>query len=51
MKFLRIEYNLDISQILRKIEAKEADPIEILDNFYSFLAEFKRENSERIGND
>ncbi|MCH7967367.1 MAG: tyrosine-type recombinase/integrase [Thaumarchaeota archaeon] len=46
MKFLRIQYNLDISQILRKIEA---DPVEILDNFYSFLAEFKRESSERIG--
>jgi len=49
MKFLRIQYNLDISQILRKIEAKEADPVEILDNFYSFLAECKRENSEKIG--
>jgi len=49
IKFLRIQYNLDISQILRKIEAKEADPVEILDNFYSFLAEFKRENSEKIG--
>ena len=36
MKFLRIQYNLDIQQILRKIEAKEADPVEILDNYYSF---------------
>ncbi len=49
IKFLRIQYNLDISQILRKIEAKEEDPVEILDNFYSFLAECKRENSEKIG--
>jgi len=49
MKFLRIQYNLDIQQILRKIEAKEADPVEVLDNFYSFLAECKRENSEKIG--
>jgi len=48
MKFLRIQYNLDIQQVLRKIEAKEADPVEILDNFYSFLAEFKRENSDKI---
>jgi len=49
MKFLHIQYNLDIQQILRKIEAKEADPVEVLDNFYSFLAEYKRENSEKIG--
>jgi len=49
MKFLRIQYNLDIQQVLRKIEAKEADPVKILDNFYSFLAEFKRENSDKIG--
>jgi len=49
MKFLRIQYNLDIEQILRKIETKETDPIEVLDNFYSFLAEHKRENSDKIG--
>ncbi|MCH8915098.1 MAG: tyrosine-type recombinase/integrase [Thaumarchaeota archaeon] len=49
MRFLRIQYNLDISQILRKIEAKKTDPVEILDNFYSFLAEYKRENSDKIG--
>jgi len=49
MKFLDMQYNLDMEQLLRKIEAKETDPIKILDNFYSFLAECKRENSERIG--
>ncbi len=36
IKFLRIQYNLDIQQVLRKTEAKEADPVEILDNYYSF---------------
>jgi len=49
MKFLDIQYNLDIEQLLRKIETKNIDPIEILDSFYSFLAEYKRENSEKIG--
>ena len=49
MKFLGIQYNLDIEQLLRKIETKQTDPIEILDDFYSFLAECKRENSDKIG--
>jgi len=49
IKFLSMQYNLDIVQLLRKIEAKEIDSIEILDSFYSFLAECKRENSGKIG--
>ena len=49
IEFLGIQYNLDLGELLQKIEAKEADPIEVLDNFYSFLAECKRENSEKIG--
>ncbi len=49
MKFLDMQYNLDMEQLLRKIEAKETDPIKVLDNFYSFLAECKRENSDKIG--
>jgi len=49
IEFLVIQYNLDLVQLLKKIEVKETDPIEVLDNFYSFLAEYKRENSEKIG--
>jgi len=49
IEFLVIQYNLDLGELLRKIETKETDPIEVLDNFYSFLAECKRENSDRIG--
>jgi len=33
MKFLVIQYNLDIEQLLRKIETKQTDPIEILTDF------------------
>lgn len=47
--FLRIQYNLDVLQLLTKIDAQNADPIDVLDNFYSFLAEYKRENSTKIG--
>jgi len=49
IEFLWIQYNFDLGELLRKIDAKEADPVEILDNFYSFLAECKRENSEKVG--
>ena len=35
--------------MLQKIETKQIDPIESLDTFYSFLSEYKRENSEKIG--
>jgi len=49
IEFLEIQYNLDLGELLQKIETKETDPIEVLDNFYSFLAECKRENSEKIG--
>ena len=47
IEFLGIQY--DLGELLQKIETKEIDPIEVLDNFYSFLAECKRENLEKIG--
>ena len=47
--FLRIQYNLDVLQLLRKIETSDTDPIDILDDYYSFLAEYKRENSIKTG--
>jgi len=49
MKFLDVKYNLDIESLLRQIETKQTDSIEVLDSFYSFLAEYKRESSEKIG--
>jgi len=49
MKFLDVQYSLDLEQLLKKIGIKDTDPVEVLDNFYSFLAQYKRENSEKIG--
>ncbi len=49
IEFLTIHHNLDLVQLIQKIEMKKIDPIEVLDNFYSFLSEYKRENSEKIG--
>lgn len=49
IKFLDVKYNLDIESLLIQIETKQIDSIEVLDSFYSFLAEYKRENSEKLG--
>jgi len=43
LKFLRIKYNLDISQILIQIkEKKTRDSLEVLDDYYSYLSQYKR---------
>lgn len=49
IEFLHVQYNMDIEELLQKIETKQVDPIESLDTFYSFLSQYKRENSEKIG--
>jgi len=49
IKFLDIQYSFDLEQLLKKIETKDLDPVEVLDNFYSYLSQYKRENSEKIG--
>jgi integrase len=49
MKFLDVQYSFDLEELLKKIEVKEIDPVEVLDNFYSFLSQYKREKSEKIG--
>ena len=41
-KFLRIKYNLEISQLLIEIkEKKTCDPLEVLDNYYTYLSNYK----------
>lgn len=50
LQFLRIEYNLDLDSLLRQVkETKQRDPLEILDDFYSFLSSFKRETVDKPG--
>lgn len=39
-EFLRVEHNLDINQLLLQFEKKSLDPIEILDQFYSFMSKY-----------
>jgi integrase len=49
IEFLHVQYDIDIEELLQKIETKQIDPIVTLDTFYSFLSQYKRENSEKIG--
>jgi len=49
IEFLHVQYDIDIEELLQKIKIKQIDSIESLDTFYSFLSEYKRENSEKIG--
>ena len=37
--FLRVDYNLDLVQLLRQVKGvKKRDPIEVLDDYYSYLS-------------
>ena len=50
LNFLRIKYNLDISQLLIQIkEKKTRDPIEVLDDYYTYLSQYTR-GSKRYQN-
>ena len=42
-KFLKTKYNLDISELLIQIkEKKSRDPLEVLDDYYTYLSHYKR---------
>jgi len=49
IRFVRAHYNLDLNQILRQLETKEHDPITVLDDYYSYLANYKLPNSTKVG--
>ena len=49
IEFLHVQYDIDIEELLQKIKTNQIDPIDTLDTFYSFLAKYKRENSQKIG--
>ncbi|HSB57652.1 MAG TPA: tyrosine-type recombinase/integrase [Nitrosopumilaceae archaeon] len=40
-EFLFIKYNLSLDEVLSKLESKQLDPLETLDQFFSFLSDFK----------
>lgn len=42
--FLRIKYKLDINEAIRQFEAKTTDPIDALDEFYTYLSQCNLSN-------
>src|SRR3989442_521462 len=40
-EFLLTKYNLRLDEVLQKLEDHQLDPLEILDQFFTFLSEFK----------
>ena len=49
IKFLEIQYGFGLLGILKEIESKNTNSVDVLDDFYYFLTQYKRENSEKIG--
>lgn len=45
-EFLRIKYNFDINQTVQRCVNKDLDPITILDEFYTFLTQYKLKNGK-----
>lgn len=41
-EFLRVEYNLNINQMLLQFEKRTLEPIEILDRFYTFMSSYTK---------
>jgi len=49
-KFLKTSFDLNLIQLLQKIKAsKELDSIEVLDEYYTFLSQYKRPGKDRPG--
>ncbi|MBS1267537.1 MAG: hypothetical protein MAG458_00241 [Nitrosopumilus sp.] len=52
VEFLRVQYNFDLKQLFHKIlNTKEIDPLEVLDEFYTFLSNYKTRNSRGYGSE
>ncbi|QMU53778.1 MAG: tyrosine-type recombinase/integrase [Nitrosopumilus sp.] len=49
INFLEVRYGFGLLEILKEIESKNRDPVDVLDDFYSFLSQYRRENSEKVG--
>jgi hypothetical protein len=41
IKFLEIQYGFGLLEILKEMESKNTDPVDVLDDFYSFLAQYR----------
>ncbi len=46
-EFLKIRYNLDVVQLVSVLESNSKDPLDILDDYYTFLSEYQRKDSPK----
>ena len=46
IEFSRVHYNLNLEQLVQAIKTKKLDPLDALDDFYTFLTEVKRPNGK-----
>ena len=48
IEFLRIKYNLNLAQLLHSIESEQLDAIDILDDFYTYLDQYRKKNEKKL---
>lgn len=41
-EFCRLHYNLNLEQLIQAIKTEKLDPLNVLDDYYTFLTEYKR---------
>ena len=46
--FVRINYNLDLAQVVNAVLTTKIDPLSLLDEFYSFLSEYKHPKTSKV---
>ena len=46
-EFVRISYNLDLAQVVNAILTKKLDPLNLLDEFYTYLSEYKKPKTSK----
>lgn len=42
IEFSRFHYNLNLEQLIQAIKTEKLDPLDVLDDFYTFLSDYKR---------
>jgi len=48
-EFIRVNHNLDLEQLVHAIKNEKLDALDVLDNFYTYLSEYKRPKDSKIG--
>ncbi len=46
--FLRLNKNLNLAQMLHTIKAEQLDPLDVLDDFYTYLDQYRKKNKKKL---